>query len=248
MPDNCIRPHDLLQNMHLDSSSGISSGVLGSMSTPGTTDKNVKTPATPEIPAQDGQRTPLHAISHQSELQRKLVAETQYMPRPGTLKLFSPMVDAVTLQSLLRTAVEWGEAMQDFAIRHGQQLNAGQMTLATQMAVRHPDKVHLVFGPLPQPSDPALLNVMKNAGRLGSDITAITFGYGIFIVEDFRHDDHILSHELVHTEQTETLGSLKNFIELYMKQINEYGYKGSGLEHHAYQRQTWPDDTSAPVA
>ena len=82
---------------------------------------------------------------------------------------------------------------------------------------------------LPLPSDPELKAAALATGLLGPGMVGLTLNYGIYLCHG--HDTaRLLSHEFRHVYQYEQLGSIAEYLPVYLKQIVDYGYMKAPFE------------------
>ena len=135
------------------------------------------------------------------------------------------------LPTLLPSAIAWAEAQQQQTLARGQQLDALAQALARSVGVRHPERIRLeVFDVLPVPKDAELRAATVQAGLLGSGTIGLTLGYAVLVRSGWETDGQLLSHEFRHVQQYEQLGSVRQFLPVYLEQIARFGYDDAPLE------------------
>ncbi|MBA4108969.1 MAG: hypothetical protein C0487_05190 [Leptothrix sp. (in: Bacteria)] len=140
----------------------------------------------------------------------------------------------MNLQALIPEAIAWARAQAQQAARDGKPLAAAGLALAHQVGVKHPELVRLLYvDRLPVPVEPLQLRqAVLQTGMLGPDMVGLTLGHSIFIVHG-HEDARLISHELRHVCQYESLGGLEQFIPIYLHQIISVGYNHAPLEQDA---------------
>lgn len=136
---------------------------------------------------------------------------------------------------LLPRAAAWAMEQQRDILQHGSILNEGRRQLARRAGVKEPDRVRLRLVPeirLPEEED---LRLAARALGLNGCAEALTLGYGILIREEHGNDENVIAHEVVHVAQCERLGGLLNFLTVYFKECNQYGYGEAPMELEALQ-------------
>ena len=85
---------------------------------------------------------------------------------------------------------------------------------------------------------------LKPDRLLGNGVVGITLGYAILVLQG-RLTRPVLAHELRHVAQFEQSGSITAFLEEYLRQVFEYGYRDAPLEVEArgYEGAAYADST-----
>jgi hypothetical protein len=103
---------------------------------------------------------------------------------------------------LLPLAVQWAEAKEKVILEHGTALSPQYVEDAKLIGVEHPGKVRIYEVPqIPIPKHPVLKAAAEATQLISPATIGISFGYGIFIHDDFSQDRYTIVHELVHTMQ-----------------------------------------------
>ncbi|MDI1258145.1 hypothetical protein [Aquabacterium sp.] len=140
----------------------------------------------------------------------------------------------MNLQELLPEAIAWAKTQAQHVANHGHALSAPGLELAHQVGVKNPELVRLLYvDQLPIPVEPPRLRqAALDTGMLRPDMVGLTLGHSIFIVHG--HDDaRLISHELRHVRQYETLGGIEGFMPIYLAQMGGVGYELAPLEQDA---------------
>jgi hypothetical protein len=137
------------------------------------------------------------------------------------------------LPILVPKAIAWAQGQSHLILRSGVSLTEKGRTLAAHVGIAKPELVRILYvSELPMPEDPLLREVADATGLIGPNMAGLTLGYGIFIVE--RHADvRLISHELRHVQQYESLGGIEAFMPVYLAQIAAVGYDDAPLEQDA---------------
>ena len=141
------------------------------------------------------------------------------------------------LPRLLPLAITWAESQSQLVAAEGTILPSGLIEVARRVGVQHPHRIRTkLVDRLPFPDEPVLRQAAIEAGMLGPEMVGLTLGYSIFIVHG--HDDiRLTSHECRHVYQYEKLGSIEQFLPVYLQQILEYGYHDAPLEIDARRHE-----------
>lgn len=138
------------------------------------------------------------------------------------------------LPQLLSKAIEWAEAQSVRALAEGTPLDEKHRALARSVGVAAPENIRILELPhLPVPEDKDLQHVSFATGFLGANTSGLALGHGILICEGHR-SVRVLSHQFRHVHQCEQAGSLRAFLEDYIRQLVTIGYREAPLELDAY--------------
>lgn len=141
------------------------------------------------------------------------------------------------LPLIIPKAIAWAEGVAADVLRSGAPLTTSELLIANGVGVAHPELVRVaIVSQLPLPTDPLLQQAAASTGLLGPNMAGLTLGYAIFIRDEYE-SVRLLSHECRHVYQYETLGSIANFLPLYLKQIVDFGYQNSPLEIDAREHE-----------
>jgi hypothetical protein len=137
-------------------------------------------------------------------------------------------------EALLPLAVQWAEAKEKVALKHGTVLSPQYMQDAELVGVKYPERVriHKVFQ-IPIPKHPILKAATEATQLITPATIGISLGYGIFIHNNFSDDRYTIVHELVHTMQCERFGGLSPFLKNYLWECTEIGYPQAPMEQEA---------------
>ncbi len=136
-------------------------------------------------------------------------------------------------QILFPRAVKWVSDMETEILQKGAPLNPDQIEDAKNAGVKAPEKVRVLYAPIPIPVDLALAKAAMETGLISPHTGGTTFQYGIVIRSDCRADRKLLIHELTHTGQYERLGGIANFLHPYVSECLSPGYPFGPLEQEA---------------
>jgi hypothetical protein len=118
--------------------------------------------------------------------------------------------------------------------RSGRALNPQEIDDAIQCGVKFPHKVRiLTVNVIPNPLSGPFSVLERLSGACISQASAITFFYGIYVIE--KHSTHrsLIRHELTHTSQYESLKMHFTFLSKYIYQCITYGYLPAPMEVEA---------------
>ncbi|WP_028025308.1 hypothetical protein [Enterovibrio calviensis] len=141
------------------------------------------------------------------------------------------LIDGV--EQLMPSASEFVHEAQKEALLNGIPLTDAQIMVAKEMGVQQPEKVRVYYvDKLPAPTDPELLKVAKSVGYTNPNMAGYTYGYGVWIKNQYKTQRDLLPHELVHVKQAEELG-LTEQTRQYLMQMYVYGYDNAPMEKEA---------------
>jgi hypothetical protein len=140
--------------------------------------------------------------------------------------------DLTTLiMNLLPKAIAWVQQQEQYVLELGAALSPSEQALAQAVGVRRPEMIRiLVVDQLPFPEDPDLRDVASKYALLGPGTIGVTLGYGILLCRGHDKNPRLLSHEFRHVYQYERLGSIQQFLPVYLRQLAEVGYEDAPLE------------------
>jgi hypothetical protein len=134
------------------------------------------------------------------------------------------------LSHLLPQAIAWAEAQCARICEEGAPLDAIQLRLARAVGVLHPQSIRVcTVNRVPAPTSLDLRRTAIAVGLIGSATVGLTFGYGIYVVEDCV-TNRLLSHEFRHVQQYEAAGSITSFLTSYLGQLLALGYDNTSFE------------------
>lgn len=135
--------------------------------------------------------------------------------------------------------VKWAAKIEERGQATGTPLAPDQLRLASEIGIKHPEKVRLVVvDEVPFPMDnPEIRLAGEKFGFIGPGITnnAQAFGYTVWIRKGFSLDRPRLAHELVHVMQIERSTSFAAYASQYVSELIQYGHEKSPLEREAYE-------------
>lgn len=145
------------------------------------------------------------------------------------------MIDLkVELPRILPKAVEWAERQQADILATGIPLSPEQMVVARGVGVAQPNNIRIkLVDRLPLLEDPDLAAAALQTGLLGTNMTGLTFFYGIFICDHVYGNRNLIAHECRHVQQYEKRKSIAAFLQEYLSQIVTFGYSNALLEQDA---------------
>lgn len=135
------------------------------------------------------------------------------------------------IMKLLPKAITWAEQLEQHVLEAGAALSPQEQVLARAVGVRRPELIRIqVVDELPFPEDPDLIDVASKYALLGPGTIGLTLGYAILLCRGHDTNPRLLSHEFRHVYQYERLGSIQQFLPVYLRQLAEVGYEDAPLE------------------
>jgi hypothetical protein len=143
------------------------------------------------------------------------------------------------LPLLVPLAIDWAQELELHLLKTGKPLAFWQVADASDVGVRHPEKVRLwLVDEMPKVGNPALAAAALEIGFLGPETLGLTLGYGIFIKRTHAGRRWLLRHELRHVAQCEAAGGIEPFLGEYLQQVLRDGYQAAALEQDARYHET----------
>ncbi|HKO52681.1 MAG TPA: hypothetical protein VJV79_33470 [Polyangiaceae bacterium] len=134
------------------------------------------------------------------------------------------------LPVLLPHAIDWCERVSAKASAEGFPLKPSAVSDARAVGVKQPERIRLlVVDEIPTPDDSLLATAAATIGFLGSSTAGLALGYAIFVRRG-RLSRRLLSHECRHVAQFERIGSLSEFLSIYLNEIAATGYESCTFE------------------
>ncbi len=134
------------------------------------------------------------------------------------------------LPHLLPQAIAWTKTHAQRIAESGEPLTAAQIRIARQVGVQRPEAIRVLrVARIPLPEEPVLRRAALETGLLGPDTAGLTLDHGIYVVQD-QDSPRLIAHECRHVQQYEALGSIENFLTVYLQQLAEVGYQAAPLE------------------
>lgn len=144
--------------------------------------------------------------------------------------------EKVIASVLLPQYIEWAHETDQKGLEAGISLNEKERLLASEIGIKHPEKVRIVYvDQVPYPYENLALKIFGEAvGLIGEGIinNAQVFGYSIYARRDFVLNRPKLAHELVHVLQIER-ASLDEVVTQHFFDMAQYGYDKAPLEVEA---------------
>jgi hypothetical protein len=136
--------------------------------------------------------------------------------------------------TLLPLAGQWAAEEEQRVLREGVPLNEQEMSDASKLGVREPERVRLLrVESIPFPRQPQLRAAAETVHFLTPETRGLTLQYGIFVRWDCWRDRLLIAHELFHTVQYERLGGILPFLQQYLVQCLTIGYANAPMEIEA---------------
>lgn len=134
------------------------------------------------------------------------------------------------LSRLLPKAIAWAEAQSTKVCAEGVPLDSQHLRLAKAVGVVQPERIRVcTVHRVPAPTSVELRRAAIAVGLIGAATNGLTFGYGIYVVEDCV-TNRVISHECRHVQQYEAAGSIKAFLTSYLEQLLAFGYDNAPFE------------------
>jgi hypothetical protein len=122
------------------------------------------------------------------------------------------------------------------ARKSGKSLSGAECDLARRVGVTHLEDVRILsVGEMPLPNHPRIKQLAQQLGLLTSNTSGLTAVHGVILRLDCTNNPRLLTHEFVHVEQYERLGT-KGFLREYILQLNKYGYQNAPFELEAEEK------------
>jgi hypothetical protein len=138
---------------------------------------------------------------------------------------------AMQLPLIATRAIAWAEEQERQAARQGARLTPEQQEIARRVGVREPGKIRLVVvDRIPLPEEAALKMAAGKAGLVPASAAGITLGYAVLVRRGYENNPRLLSHEFRHVAQYEQQGGIREFLNLHLRQLAEFGYEDSPFE------------------
>jgi hypothetical protein len=143
------------------------------------------------------------------------------------------------LPTLLPLAAEWATAQSRWILAEGVPLTPDLVDVARRVGVRKPKDVRLlVVFAIPGPEHGELRAACDALGFLAADTAGLTLGSGIFLRQDVAGQHRLIAHELRHVAQYEEYPSIAAYLERYIPELLEFGYRDAPLEADARRMET----------
>jgi hypothetical protein len=124
----------------------------------------------------------------------------------------------------------WAAWQRRRVLRRGHPLTPAQRQLAAAMGVDEPERIRLlVVERLPIPGGGFVRALSRRLGLPGPDVDGLTLGEAI-LIRDEALCDELLAHECRHVHQYEDVGSLRIFLDAYLRQVASHGYRAAPFE------------------
>jgi hypothetical protein len=129
--------------------------------------------------------------------------------------------------------VNWIKGLHRQARESGKSLTGMECDLARKVGVTHLEDVRILsVGQIPFPDHPRIKQLAQQLGLLTSTTGGLTAVHGVIVRRDCMNNPRLLTHEFVHVEQYERLGT-KGFLREYILQLDTYGYRDAPFELEA---------------
>ncbi len=136
----------------------------------------------------------------------------------------------------MSATLAWAMSVNAAALAQGKPLSLCQAADALEVGVLRPDAVRILRVPkLSQPDCPHFRSMATQSGLDLGGSAGMALGYAVLICHSALGDRRVLRHELRHVAQFEQSGDLSRFLDLYLAQIVEHGYRDAPLEVDAHR-------------
>lgn len=133
----------------------------------------------------------------------------------------------------LDDALVWAERAHDEVMRAGGPLSERGKTLAATVGVEHPEKIRLfIVDTLPRVFDWAYCG--------------LTLGYAVMMQRGHDSNPYLLSAQFRFVQQFERVGSLRDFVAQYLRDIEQHGHQHAPMNLDAIFHSI-SDCTSEPA-
>lgn len=130
--------------------------------------------------------------------------------------------------------IAWANGQEASALKSGAALTHEQVALARAVGVKHPERVRIVVvDEIPLPNEPLLRAAAQGVGLSQSWAAGLTLGHAVIVRRGFEKETRLLSHELRHVAQYESMGGIGPFLVTHLKSLVEVGYENSPFERDA---------------
>ncbi len=147
-----------------------------------------------------------------------------------------------SLPEIIPHVVAWANSQSEYVQSVGTPIDEQLTHLAQRVGVREPQRIRIqVVDALPLPQEPRSRHAALSVGLLSPSAIGLTLGHSILVVRGHL-STRVLSHEFRHVYQYESLGSIEEFLPVYLRQVAAHGYKAAPLEKdaRAHEIASWP--------
>lgn len=145
----------------------------------------------------------------------------------------------IGLSQSMPAILAWAMGVNTNVLKQGKGLASWQAADAIEVGVQKPDAVRILRMPsLPQPDFPQLQPAFRQAGLEIGRSLGMSLGYAVLIRDSALGDRRVLRHELRHVAQFEAAGSLSRFLEDYLTQVIQHGYRDAPVEVDARRHES----------
>ncbi len=152
-------------------------------------------------------------------------------PSPGTRK-------SIPLAQTMPATLAWAASLNATVLAQGKPLSAWQAADAVEVGVLRPEAVRILRVPgLPQPDCPHFRSLATQSGLDLGQSAGMALGYAVLICHHALGSRRVLRHELRHVAQFEKSRDLGRFLETYLAQIAQHGYRDAPFEVDARRHE-----------
>ena len=139
---------------------------------------------------------------------------------------------------VMPATLTWATSINATVLALGRPLSLWQAADADEVGVLRPDAVRILRVPnLSQPDSPHFRRLAKQSGLDLTGSAGMALGYAVLICHSALGERRVLRHELRHVAQFEQSGDLSRFLDRYLAQMVEYGYRDSPFEVDARRHE-----------
>jgi len=152
-------------------------------------------------------------------------------PSPGNRK-------SIPLAQTMPATLAWAASVNAAVLAQGKPLSLWQAADAVEVGVLRPEAVRILRVPgLPQPDCPHFHSLATQSGLDLGQSAGMALGYAVLICHHALGVRRILRHELRHVAQFEQSGDLGRFLDTYLAQIAQHGYRDAPFEVDARRHE-----------
>jgi hypothetical protein len=152
-------------------------------------------------------------------------------PTPRSRKSISPT-------HAMPATLAWARGLSAAVLAQGKPLSSWQTADAVEVGVLRPDAVRILRVPvLPQPDCPHFCSLATQSGLDLGGSAGMALGYAVLICHRALGDRRVLRHQFRHVAQFEQSGDLEQFLDTYLAQMLQYGYRDAPFEVDARRHE-----------
>lgn len=146
---------------------------------------------------------------------------------------------AIVTPHAMPATLAWAMSVNANALSQGKTLSLCQAADAVEVGVLRPNAVRILrVLNLSQPDCPHFRNLATQSGLDLERSAGMALGYAVLICHSALGDRRILRHALRHVAQFEQSGDLSRFLDTYLAQMLQHGYRDAPLEVDARRHES----------